>query len=391
MSAAFALVAVSAAALGAGGESGTSPQDAASPKRLLLRLSDLPSGYRIGDDSGCGDLSTEGQAPALSELSATQGAVRCSNEFEMSRSRARRLRVAPLVESHVVVLNTEEGAVRALELTTDILHHFTAMGGGKRAGEIPSSVRLADATRMFRSRNTLVEGLPGPGYAVAWRAGRVVGIVVAGGLSGRRGRRTVVARARTQQRRIEHPTRVKPEEEDDREVALDDPALGVDVYWLGRRFDPPGSLPPLTLRDAIGPIERGGGPGNVVEIAYVTRTAREGVTLYLWKPKAWERFKKTRLGRLVWDSPCAQTRRIPLGAGQAFVYSGYVKRRRPPCPGGGFDRFLAHAYLGDVVVAVNMPICFMCVERVPRGRTDPFNSVEGMEAVVRGLRLREPR
>jgi hypothetical protein len=42
-------------------------------------------------------------------------------------------------------------------------------------------------------------------------------------------------------------------------------------------------------------------------------------------------------------------------------------------------------YYPAVVIAVNMPYCYMCGGRSP---TDLFNSREGMEAVVRGLRPR---
>ena len=50
-----------------------------------------------------------------------------------------------------------------------------------------------------------------------------------------------------------------------------------------------------------------------------------------------------------------------------------------------FDRFLAHVYLEDVVVAVNMAHCFACI-----GSGGPYDTLPGVEAVVRGLHLRAP-
>ena len=48
------------------------------------------------------------------------------------------------------------------------------------------------------------------------------------------------------------------------------------------------------------------------------------------------------------------------------------------------DRTLAHVYLPGVVVAVDMPYCYMCA----RGPKGPYQTVAGMTAVARGLKLR---
>jgi hypothetical protein len=356
-------------------------------KRMLITLSDLPAGYRIGE-SGCGDLLTEGKSPKLSELSVEEGVVRCGSKFQLLYAAGDRRPAAPVVESQVAVFSSEDGAEAGLALAEEILYHFTALGGGKRAREVRSPVRLANATRMFRSGTALVAGRPGPGSAVVWRSGRIVGTVVVGGLRDRAGDSVALSLARTQQQRIESPRPPKPSEQDDREVALDNPRLGIDVYWLGGRFTPGGDLPPLTLFEAVGLLPPGGGPGNVVKIDYSTGQGPGGVTLDLWKPAAWKRFRKTELGRLVWDSPCAEARRLRLPRGEAVIYSGYVSRQQRPCPRNASDRFLAHVYLDDVVVAVNMPYCFACVARGAPGSSDPYNSIEGMEAIARGLRPR---
>jgi hypothetical protein len=49
---------------------------------------------------------------------------------------------------------------------------------------------------------------------------------------------------------------------------------------------------------------------------------------------------------------------------------------------------IAHVYYRDVVVAVNMPYCYTCAR--PTG-SNPYNTVEGMEMLVRSLRIRTPR
>ena len=53
-------------------------------------------------------------------------------------------------------------------------------------------------------------------------------------------------------------------------------------------------FPPLELYR--GDHLRGGGPGNEVKIDYAGDAS--SVTLDLWKPEAWERFERTRLGKL---------------------------------------------------------------------------------------------
>ena len=68
-----------------------------------------------------------------------------------------------------------------------------------------------------------------------------------------------------------------------------------------------------------------------------------------------------------------------------MIYAGYAERQKR-CGQRRRDVFLAHVYLPEVVVSVNVPHCFHCVRR--DGRSDPYNSLAGMRAVVRGLRLR---
>ena len=58
------------------------------------------------------------------------------------------------------------------------------------------------------------------------------------------------------------------------------------------------------------------------------------------------------------------------------------------CPTETFDRFMAPVYLGDTVVAVNAPLGFYGAGR--HVDQDPYDTLEGMEAVVKGLRPRAP-
>ena len=230
---------------------------------------------------------------------------------------------------------------------------------------------------------------------------------------------------------------------------LDDPGLAVAVYWLSPDFDPPGALPPLLLDERavrVLPPGNGQGPGNRVDVPYRLDEGQPGtgVNLSLWQLEIWDEFLNTPLGQLWWDSPCEETKEVSLEGGKAVIFMGHepvypdyvlppepvtvppgdtplvatvrplpppesvpvppgdtplVATARPPpmplpapvgaCPTRPFDYFLAHAYLGETVVAVNLPICSACVGR--GYEPDPYDSLEGMEAVVNGLHLRMPK
>ena len=88
--------------------------------------------------------------------------------------------------------------------------------------------------------------------------------------------------------------------------------------------------------------------------------------------------------RLVWTARCTKATRDSLPTGYAVLFSGHTRHqkrcgRRP-------DRFLAHVYLPGTVVSVNVPNCRACIER-GRG-ADRWNSLRGMRAIVKGLRIR---
>jgi hypothetical protein len=96
----------------------------------------------------------------------------------------------------------------------------------------------------------------------------------------------------------------------------------------------------------------------------------------------------TRLGRLIWDSPCARKTVIELPEGHAEIYEGYGVSRvlKEPCPTSKPDRVVAHVYFGDVLVRVNTPYCYSC-GLVETG--NPYDTIAGMTAVVRGLEIRK--
>jgi hypothetical protein len=335
----------------------------------VLRAGDMSRGYREGDDTGCGVASSEAGG-GLPSLFADERPRACVVELERVWAGAKGPRT---VTSAAYVFHDSSGARRSLAARKPLLQYTASLS---EPAEQPAA--LGDEARLVRGR-----GLNHPAAALVWRSGSVVAVLATEPADVHATR----ALAKRQQRRIEGTAR-PPRRVDTVELMLDDPALKLPVYWLGRSFDPPGPLPDLRLADATTLL--GNGPGDTVKLDYgvVAGAPSAGVTLDLWRPEAWRRFRRTLLGRLVWDSPCARKTSVRLrhGHGEIFVGYGTPRPLRPPCPGRTPDRTIAHVYLPGVVVAVDMPNCYMCAA-ASSGRS-PYETVAGMTAIARGLTLR---
>jgi hypothetical protein len=312
---------------------------------MMLRLRDLPPGFRYGDDRACGEIgTTEGKAPALDTFLVESRPRACLGDFSREWGGP-----PPLVQTALFLFDSADDAQRAWQLRKVLFSSFARI--------LLTSERGTGDAVAFDS-----EGLQRRGAGEAWRDDRLVVAVSEEGLAGAAGRGFAAELAEKQRRRIAAPS--SPDVEDDREIGLEDPAIVIPVYWLGREFLPDG-LPTLEL--GRGEYLGGGGPGSDVKIDY------EGggiVTLDLWKPEAWERFRRTRLGAVAW---CEAHPALEVAGGHAEICRG-----RP-------NHWRAQVFYDDLVVAVNMPYCFACAGRPA---DDPYNSRRGMEAVVRGLKRR---
>lgn len=348
-------------AAGCGGDGGgSSTEQDAKLEAMTLRLADFPEGFVYGDDSGCGGTATtEGSEPGVDDFLIETRPELCSVDF--SRSWGGRPQG---VRTVLFRFKSEEQAQRAWELRKPLL--------GAYNGIVLTTERPGEGEAVAFDSS----GLNNPGAGEAWRDDRLLVAVYEEGVGGGPDREFAAELADKQRSRIESPSiPIKPE--DDREVGLDDPAIAVPVYWLGREFAP-ADFPKLEFYrgDNLG---GGHGPGAEVKIDYTGK--RSSTTLDLWDPARWAQFKQTRLGRISWDRPCVRRSRLELPGGRAEIYGGYSKG----CSGEP-DHWLAHVYYPDVVVAVNMAYCYMCGGRPP---TDPYNSREGVEALVKGLRHRQ--
>jgi hypothetical protein len=342
---------------GCGGDSSLDDEpDLAEPAAMMLRLSDLPAGFRYGDDQVCGNSwSTDGNEPELAEFLIETRPRGCIAEFAREWGGPPRIAQATLF-----LFESDDDAKRAWELRKQLFDSF---------GRIVMTTERGHGDAVVFDSN----GLQQLGAGEAWRDGRLVVAVYEEGLSDEKGRAFAAHLAEKQRGRIASPS--NPAKEDDREIGLEDPAIAMPVYWLGRAFEPEG-LPELTLYR--GDYVRGDGPGNEVKIDY--EADGTSVTLALWKPERWRRFKATRLGKIRWSAPCARRTELEVPGGRAEIYGAYGGACR-----GEPNRWLAHVYYDEVVVAVNMAYGEAGPDVPGRGR---YNSRDGMEAVVRGLRRR---
>ena len=357
--------------------SATTATAAADVDTLPLRLSDLSPGYVVGDDSGCGlRFGDEGLADVLRELERDHDYAACGMDFERLWPRAG---APPLVQSEAYEFASVEGARAAFRARRALIAYVTGVRS-RSLRRRPVSARFGDATAVYRTDDALVDGRAHrPGVIVLWRAGPVLALVLVAGRGDGHGEEALRL-AGVQQARMAAPTPLAPSDNDDRQVPLEHPRLGLPVWWLGDEFAPPSPLPALVLEGASA---LGDGPGWRATVDYAA-TGGAGVTLGLWRPRAFARFQRTRFGRLIRGQRCARRTRIRLAGLRATIYGGYVDPPRR-CDRRAPDRYLAVVVLDGAVITVNLPVCTLCGPTEPG---DPYNTEAGMRAVVEELHPR---
>jgi hypothetical protein len=348
--------------------------------RSLLRLGDLGPGYVTDDDGGCGPPDSEGASRRFLRFNDEHRQYHiCDAEFDELWRPPNAGPRPRMVSTMAIRFASSADARDASRIVSEFADYGLAVPS--RSMRRIGTRRAAGAEfRVYRTNDALVDDVPRrPAIIVAWRTARILSLVLRSG-GAAAAQADAVRLAEIQQQRVLHPTPLPAHANDDRFVSLNNPTVGFPVHWLGLRFRAPG-LPPLSFREGRVSGSEDLGPGSSAEIGY-----KGGVDLAVWRPAAWARFTRSRVGRLVWSAGCTRATRVALPTGYAMVYAGHVKHqthcgRRP-------DRFLAHVYLPSTVVTVNQPICLLCIDR--GHGPDPWNTERGMEAIVRGLTIRPP-
>lgn len=365
-------------ASGAGGP----PEDPT--ERLVLRLHDLPPGYfplRLsagdGTEFSCEDLDPSDFSPKFASFVRRFSPQGCFGLYV-------RVYRIPGVETSGTVVGTEaldagsdEVAETGFSLADQLLERRSE---NETPEEVAPTATVGDSTRLFHwKRGPKI--FPGRFVSsLVWRSGTVLNTVFAVADSFATSDVIVAGLAQRQQAHVEHPTRYTRAERDTSEIGLDDPGLKLPVYWLGRSFAPGHGLPVARLEaagDARYVGERLDGPE--LELKY-----SHSLELDAWTRSRWKRFVATRTVREFFTEPCLESTRLGLPDRRATIYAGNDEDFRP-CEEHRPKFFVAVVHLGGLVITVRPNAsCRNCPERAHSS----FNSLAGMKAVVRSLRLR---
>lgn len=175
--------------------------------------------------------------------------------------------------------------------------------------------------------------------------------------------------------------------------ALDTATPETTGYWLGKRFDPDGDLPPLVI-SSVESSHRGD-PSFDVSLSYALdgESGTEwAVAMLEWSRPVWDETVSAAVGEH-WDSkPCHQQIEVELENGQATIYMGYGDTILPrdgfyaappessttPCTREPFTRFEAVVVFEDTAVLIHAQ------------PGSVYRSAEGIEAIVRALQPNRP-
>ncbi|MFL5816337.1 MAG: hypothetical protein ACJ76L_01920 [Conexibacter sp.] len=344
------------------------------PESLTLRLPDLGPNYELGS-TRCGRRSHAEERwwpstlPSLSERFPHRGCVIAFGESWAGPG-------PDYVMSAAFGFDDTAGPTAALQRPRAVAAHM--LDAGRRGDLTPLSVDapLGDDLRAFR-----LGGYPGPGTVLLWRSGSVLALVLAAGSASDRTTQAAVRLATAQQARIAAPTPLLQSDLDDVEVPLDDPHLTVPVQWLGRELRGAGGRPALSLDAVDGPNNdspRGIEPYASLE--YSSSHPRRYVYLELWRPHTMRRFLRSRvLSRYCvrrFDAHVEGINATLLGSYQPFN----------ACPHSRPEVWSAIAFFHGVAVEIEGNSCYPCQAR-PR----PYDSPAALRALLRALRVREPR
>lgn len=369
---------------------------------LLLRLRDLPTGYRLLDfgpspeydvnSLDCEEVHPANTQPRLDDFLTRYSPSGCMVVY------IRLFRVPgagpepAAIGSGAMDTDSVEGAEAGLRVAPELLSHLLQ---DQLPEAVPAPEVVGDAARLFHWQHPTLfdKGETGNSSFFVWRSGSVVASVFASGGSDAADDRAAIAAARVQQRRIEAPAPANGSDFFDPEVALENPGLDIPVYWLGRDFDPGHGLHRLHLEDSG---SNAGGPTKEARALMIyTDSYRlahtEAIELELFSHRQWRQLRRER-AELPGTLLCSTSRTVKVPHGRAIITSGYERGfwegKHSPC-----SRIRKHPRLtvarvflpGVIAVAQTMDYCGGgCV---PRGK-GPYDSAKGMRTIARRLVLR---
>ncbi len=348
--------------------------------QMVLRLHELPPEYSIGPDTGCGVVSAE-QEPSLAvrSFALKYKPPFCEYEYERRFLLPGPEPAPPEVISFAIGTQTPEAASAGFQAARDLL---ASLLGEPHLAEAPTTARIGGPTKLFHTESArLGTGEHEPGTAFFWRSGVTLAAVYLAGMPLATADGVALQLATVQQRHVVAPTPYLESERDDTAVPFEDPRLKLPVYWLGPTFRPGHGRPPAHLEDVFLPAVFGDtSPPGVKELL----SYEKGITLYAFTRATWRAHLQRPSAALVRDWRCTRKTTISVAGGRAAIYAGYAKNFAD-CPRTPPNVFFAEVPAGRMVIGVDLPNCPVCIE----SGHGPYESVAAMEAIARGLRLRE--
>jgi hypothetical protein len=365
----------------------TAPERRASES--VLRLTDMPAGFVVGDEAWCGEARHPSEWEGIFERE--QGVPLTPEETFVKKTGTRfcfatyeRLYHAPWTGATPLRLETfafstpnaaaaKEGLALGPELVEETL--FTS---GFSTGIAPS---VGEAARQFDTVQAQVVRRKGlPGVLLLWRQGAEIGGVFAVATNPTVSAAAAAAYAERQQTYLLAPRPYLAAESEDVSTFLDNPEVTVPVYWLGPSFREKGKATSYFI--GAYPYRHFGQPrrGRELVVEYLN-----GPTLGIWTPSGWVKFIGTGIGRQDWSWHCTRSRTMKLPHGHAVLYAAYAKNEKA-CPEGPPQHFSAHVFLPGAVIGIGESL-----NAGSWGSGDgAYDSWRGLEAAVRALRRWRP-
>lgn len=384
-----------ASALKAAGPESAPGENAALAR--LLRFKDLPLGYRLlsfgpspeypAQSLTCGAIDPANSQPDLTAFVRRYSPLGCYAIYYRSFHVPETHPAALAVGSGAMVMDSIEGAKAGLAVAPELLSHLI---GNELPEEVEAGATIGDATRLFHWKHPgLFKARERPSASfLVWRSGSVVAAVFATDGTMEANDRAVRELAQLQQQRIEAPAPIKTSEFDSSEVALEDPALDIPVFWLGRRFAPGHGLPQLRLEDS-GSMSAADSLVPRVSLSYTEYPRHryaEMLLLDFWSRKQWKRLE-TKRHRLPALPSCPTAEPLRIAREHVVIYRGFETGFKGCGYRHGINSFIARINLGGVIAtAETVMVCAVCAS----AGTGSYDSRRGMEAIARGLVQRRP-
>lgn len=368
---------------------------AAAPKvptqvRFLLRLTDLPPGYRHASSAEflaagfrCALIKPSDPRPQL-ERFLRRAPAGCMMFYGRTFRGPGPGPAPALVGSGVMRLKSVAAAEEGIDLAPQLISHAI---GDELPVEAPSPAQVGERTRVFHwTYPAILSEDDEPATFLVWRWGSAAAAIFVTGADPAANDAAALALAQRQQRHLEEPEPFSVADFDDTEVELENPAIDVPIYWLGRDLRARPGLPAMHL--LLTSSSPGAVRGPRVGLSY-SDSPRSGhsedLFVNVYSAAQWKRL--ARRGDPPGTLHCGVTSRpISLPRGSAVAFHG-KERLFGRCHENEPDSWVLRARIGRAVVTVETSEgCATCAEP---GR-GPYNSYKGMRAIARGLELRQP-